>query len=261
MSFSDPTQEYLLVRPPQSLKPGTHTSHNLQIQRLIDPIPPPATETPTLKLPHTGRILPILNLKTHSLRKTRILDAEDSSTLCKFDTEPAGVLGKWQVESKSGGGWVFVGRYDRYEWLKGRTRKGEECWVLTGMSTSLTNNNNNNYNNNRRRSGLSDARTRSGSSAGESAVVGMDGLEARVVLMPPSPPMMVVHPRVVEQSVNKQEVMDVLVMGLWIVWREGVVEVSDSAGTRPGKRNSWSKGASGKGVRKRGFLDILLCRN
>jgi hypothetical protein len=118
-------------------------------------------------------------------------------------------------------------------------------------------------NNNRRRSGLSDARTRSGSSAEESALVtGINALEARVVLMPPSPPMMVVHPRVVEQSVNKQEVMDVLVMGLWIVWREGVVEVYDSAGTRPGKRNSWSKGTSGgKVVRKRGFLDILLCRD
>jgi len=182
------------------------------------------------------------------------------------------VRGKWRIQAKTGdtgdtgetgGGWVFVGRYDRYEWSKGHTRKGEECWVLTSTSTNthLTTHNSNNDNNNNRRSGLSDTRTRSGSSAGESAA-GIDVLEARVVLMPPSPPMMVVHPRVVEQSVNKQEVMDVLVMGLWIVWREGVVEVYDSAGTRPGKRNSWSKETSGgKLVRKRGFLDILLCRD
>ena len=60
-----------------------------------------------------------------------------------------------------------------------------------------------------------------------------------------------------EKSVNKQEVMDVLVMGLWIVWREGVVEETADKGT--GRRNSWSKGSNGK-VRKRGVLDVLLCR-
>lgn len=75
--------------------------------------------------------------------------------------------------------------------------------------------------------------------------------------MAPSPPMMIVSPRVVEKSVNKQEVMDVLVMGLWIVWREGVVEETADKGT--GRRNSWSKGSNGK-VRKRGVLDVLLCR-
>jgi hypothetical protein len=67
-----------------------------------------------------------------------------------------------------------------------------------------------------------------------------------------------VSPRVVEQSVNKQEVMDALVMGLWIVWREGVVEEIAERGT--GKRNSWDKKTSGKG-RKRQFLDVLLCRD
>ena len=76
--------------------------------------------------------------------------------------------------------------------------------------------------------------------------------------MAPSPPMMIVSPRVVERSVNKQEVMDLLVMGLWIVWREGVVEETGEKGT--GRRNSWNKGANGKG-RKRGCLDVLLCRD
>lgn len=190
------------------------------------------------------------------------MDVEKNSTICKFDTEPKGVIGKWQIDEKTGdaGGWIFLGRYERYEWSKGRTSKGEECWTLNSHSIPST----------RRKSTFSEARTvQSGphGSAGSrgTGTGGMsppEGLEARVILMPPSPPMMIVNPSVVEQSVNKQEVMDALVMGLWIVWREGVVKESDSAGGHRGKRNSWSKGnTSGGKVKKRGFLDVLLCRN
>jgi hypothetical protein len=61
------------------------------------------------------------------------------------------------------------------------------------------------------------------------------------------------------ETVNREEVINALIQGLWIVWREGVVEdIND------GRKPSWAPaGAAGvrKRSRKRGVLDVLLCRN
>jgi hypothetical protein len=61
------------------------------------------------------------------------------------------------------------------------------------------------------------------------------------------------------ETVNREEVINALIQGLWIVWREGVVEDINN-----GRRQSWAPvGAAGvtKRSRRRSFLDILLCRN
>src|SRR5271154_4553984 len=103
MSYSDEAQQYLLVRPPQSIKPGKRTSHNLQVQRLLKPQSADSIEEESTHLPR-GRIIPILNLETHAIRATRILETDSSETLCKFVHEPKGVLGKWQVDVRRGDG-------------------------------------------------------------------------------------------------------------------------------------------------------------
>ena len=106
-------------------------------------------------------------------------------------------------------------------------------------------------------------------------------ITAKIVMMPPSPPSITIAPRnprysrvgslpggfpgieetveAVEEieAVNKEEVVDTLIQGLWIVWREGVVE--DNTGQT--KRNSWTTALGTTVTRKKSFLDRLLCRD
>ena len=267
MSFSDEAQEYLLVRPPQSKKPGKHTARNIQIQRLL---PSPANNAKTTKLPRP-RILPILNLESHAIRKTRIVETDGGGTLCKFDREPRGILGKWQVDLRrgDGGGWIFVGKYERYEWAKSRSTQGEETWKLVRSTYSHSKTKAASAKPKRRRNSmLSDSNT---------IRVSMDDtsperrLTAKITMMPNSPPSVIITPRNPRvrtgmggtsgtddpdeaiETVNKEEVVNALIQGLWIIWREGVVENINS-----GRRNSWTPG--NRGVPKRGFLDLILCR-
>jgi len=290
MSFSDETQEYLLVRPPQTNKPGKHSAHNLQIQRLLpsspstssSPLPrsksssPTKSRAPPLRRP---RILPILNLESHAIRKSRIVDTESMTTLCKFDREPRGVVGKWQVDLRrgDGGGWIFVGKYERYEWARSRTQQGEDVWKLVRST----------YSHSKSLSAGSGGRTRRSTTLSESKTIraSMDDtsperrLVAKITILANVPPSIIITPRnpnvravgvvagtttaetEVEsmESVNREEVINALIQGLWIVWREGVVEdVND------GRRQSWAPtGAAGvtKRSRKRGIMDVLLCRN
>lgn len=89
-------------------------------------------------------------------------------------------------------------------------------------------------------------------------------LSARIIIAPNSPPSMVVVPRNphstqlgVEEGAeegNKEEVLDALIQGLWIVWREGVVDDMHLSG-----RNTWTR--EDKRGQKRGFLGALLCRS
>jgi hypothetical protein len=296
MSFSDELQEYLLVRPPQSTKPGKRSSQNLQIQRLLplivepkspgkSPKSPTLAKSPTLPSAPRRRILPILNLVSHAIRKTRVTDSDNAAVLCKFDREPRGVLGKWQVDMRrgEGGGWIFVGKYERYEWARevptpgtpstpkfrsatpsGSTSKGNEItWKLVrstysrsksiqALSTSGRKP--------RKASVLSDPRTVRASMDDTSPE---RRLSARIIIAPNSPPSMVVVPRnprsqlgVEEgaEEANKEEVLDALIQGLWIVWREGVVDDMHLSG-----RNTWSR--EDQREQKRGFLDALLCRS
>lgn len=277
MSFSDEAQKYLLVRPPQSNKPGKHTSHNLQIQRLLKPQSTDSIDEST-HLPR-GRIIPILNLETHAIRATRIVETDSSSTLCKFDREPKGVLGKWQVDVRrgDGGGWIFVGKYERYEWAKARGTKGEETWSLVRATYSHTKAAGSVRR--RRKSTLSESRTIRSSM--DDVSPDERKITAKIVMMSPSPPSITITPRnprysrvgslpggfpdveenveAVEEieAVNKEEVVATLIQGLWIVWREGVVE--DNTGQT--KRNSWTTAPGTTVTRKKSFLDTLLCRD
>jgi len=104
-------------------------------------------------------------------------------------------------------------------------------------------------------------------------------LVARITILANAPPSIIITPRnpkiravgvvagittaetEVEgmETVNREEVIDALIQGLWIVWREGVVEDINN-----GRKLSWAPvGAAGvrKRSRKRGVLDVLLCRN
>lgn len=295
MSFSDETQEYLLVRPPQSIKPGKRSAHNLQIQRLLPSSPRLATTTTTRaaersppRLPRP-RILPILNLESHSIRKTRIVESEGGDSICKFDKEPRGVLGKWQVDLRrgNGGGWIFVGKYERYEWAKKSSKSSQgqgdegEVWELVrstySHSKSLA----------EQKQQKPTRRTKSVLSENRTVRESMDDfsspaerrLAVTITVMKNSPPSVVIIPRnpraAIElggttsggttgdtlettdemvESVNKEEVINALIQGLWIVWREGVVEDINL-----GRRNTWTPGSDGE--RKRGVWDILLCRD
>jgi len=86
-------------------------------------------------------------------------------------------------------------------------------------------------------------------------------LVAKIKIGPPSPSIAISprNPRrgsAIEknlEAVNREEVMDALVQGLWIVWREGVLEDTD-----PAKRNSWTPVVKKK--RKKKFWDRILCR-
>ena len=264
MSFSDEAQEYLLVRPPHSKKPGKHTARNIQIQRLL---PSPADNGTTAKVPRP-RILPILNLESHALRKTRIVETDGGATLCKFDREPRGILGKWQVDLRrgDGGGWIFVGKYERYEWAKSRSSQGDEIWKLVRST----------YSHSKTTAASPKPKRRRKSMVNESNPIraSMDDtsperrLTAKITMMPNSPPTVVITPRNPRvrtglrgtgdpdegiETINKEEVINALIQGLWIVWREGVVDDINT-----GRRNSWTPGD--RGVRKLGFLDIILCR-
>lgn len=88
-------------------------------------------------------------------------------------------------------------------------------------------------------------------------------LSARILIYPNSPPSMIIVPRnprttAAEDGVeegNKEEVLDALIQGLWIVWREGITEDLHLSG-----RNTWTP-VNGEETRvKRRGLDLLLCR-
>jgi hypothetical protein len=193
-----------------------------------------------------------LNLDSHAIRKTRVVETETGETLCRFDREPHGVSGKWQVDIRrgDGGGWIFVGDYERYEWARQRGIKGEEQFVLVCSTFSRTKS--------RRRKSSATLRPSLDDTAPEQVF-------AKITLLPKSPPMVLVVPRkgrgdgrefgALEEveMVNKEEVLNVLIQGLWIVWREGVVE--DFGQDR---RNSWAPAEAG---RKRSWMDIFFCRN
>jgi hypothetical protein len=247
MSFSDDSQEYLIVRPPQSVKPGAHTSHNLQVQRLL------SSTAANITRP---RIVPIVNLEAHSVRKTRVRDAESGSKLYKFEREPKGVLGKWQVDPRrgNGGGWIFVGKYERYEWARTRGTNGQS-WSLVRSTYSHT-----------KTMSSGSADRRSNAFSDRTVRPSMDDtsperrLVAKITLTPPSPPSFNIIPRNSRgsgfadvEAINKEEIMDALVQGLWIVWREGVVNETD-----PGKRNSWTPVIQKK--RKKTLWERVLCR-
>jgi hypothetical protein len=267
MSFSDDAQEYLLVRPPHSKNPGKHTARNIQIQRLLAS---PVDNGATAKLPRP-RILPILNLESHSIRKTRIVETDGGGTLCKFDREPRGILGKWQVDLRrgDGGGWIFVGKYERYEWAKSRNTQGEETWKLVRSTYSHSKTTAASGKTKRRRkSMLSESNTIRASLDDTSAE---RRLAAKITMIPDSPPSIVITPRNPRvrtgmdgtsatgdedeaiETVNKEEVINALIQGLWIVWKEGIVK-----NINPGRRSSWTPGNSG--ALKRRFLDSILCR-
>ena len=105
---------------------------------------------------------------------------------------------------------------------------------------------------------------------------GVGRLEAKITMANGSPPMITVRPRlprkmvlpgsfpsaedVGNEAVNREEVVNALVQGLWIVWRENVVDEVEVT-----KRNSWTPGtaaeAKKKSKKKRGAMDWLLCRS
>jgi len=261
MSFSDETQEYLFVHPPQSVKLGKHRAHNLQIQRLL---PSRNRDTPTKRQPSRPRILPILNLESHAIRKTRIVETDGGRTICKFDREPRGILGKWQVDLRrgDGGGWIFVGKYERYEWARSRTQQGEETWRLVRSTYSHSKTKAATKSERRKSSVLSESNTIRASMDDTSPE---RRLMAKITMIQDSPPTVVITPRNPRvgtemtaddgmkdgiEFVNKEEVVNALIQGLWIVWREMVV-----TGINSGKRASLKLGS-----RKRGVLDVLLCR-
>jgi hypothetical protein len=279
MSFSDETQEYLLVRPPQSNKLGRGTARNLQVQRLLPSSPQPPrsrSPTPTSGSPHRHRIKPILNLDSHIIGKSRIVETDSATTLCKFDREPNGVLGKWQVDVRrgEGGGWIFVGKYERYEWAKSRGHQGEESWKLVQSTYS--------HSKAAAASGGGTTKKDRRKSHSRASRPSMDDtsperrLNAKITIIANSPPSVVIMPRNPRSAaggrsgennskartdvdegiemVNKEEVINALIQGLWIVWREGVVDYISSE-----ERNTWAP--KGTRIHKRGIMDLLLCRS
>ena len=200
------------------------------------------------------------------------------TTLCKFDREPRGVIGKWQVDLRrgDGGGWIFVGKYERYEWARSRTSQGEDVWKLVRST----------YSHSKSQKATVGGRTRRNTKLSESKTIraAMDDtsperrLLAMMTIVSNAPPSMVITPRnpktrtvgmvagtataetEVEgmETVNREEVINALIQALWIVWREGVVD-DINVGRRP---SSAPQGASEttKRTQKRGVLDILLCR-
>jgi hypothetical protein len=274
MSFSDETQEYLLVRPPQSSKPGRRTAHNLQVQRLLLPVNPTTSMTKSATKPPRRRILPILNLESHAIRKTQIVETESEVSLCKFEREPRGVSRKWQVDLRrgDGGGWIFVGKYERYEWARSKGPGGsndETVWELVRSTYSHSKTTSAEKQKSRRRSLINENKTIRASMDDTSPE---QKLAAKITIIPNSPPSVVIIPRnprvttgvggtseteetdELVESVNKEEVINALIQGLWIVWREGVIEDIHS-----GKRNTWTPGSGGE--RKRGVWDTILCRS
>jgi hypothetical protein len=88
-----------------------------------------------------------------------------------------------------------------------------------------------------------------------------ESLGVIISILAPSPPKVVVVPRKTRdeggaeevEGVNREEVINALIQGLWIVWREGVVEENGHE-----RRNSW---AAGKEERtKRRWVDRVFCR-
>jgi len=302
MSFSDQLQEYLLVRPPQSTKPGKSSSQNLQIQRLL-PLPPPepkhrspgkspkspgGARSPTLNTALSRRrIMPILNLVSHVIRKPRVMDSEKAVTLCKFDREPRGVLGKWQVDMRrgDGGGWIFVGKYERYEWarevspptpstpkllsnnatISSKGGVGEVTWNLVRST----------YSRSKSIQALSTSKRKSQKSSAlmdssRTRRASMDDtsperkLSARISISPNTPPSVIIVPRnprtlasgendAIEEA-NREEVIDTLIQGLWIVWRGGIIKDLGLSGQNTLTRVNGEENRS-----KRGVLDVLLC--
>lgn len=157
------------------------------------------------------------------------------------------------IRRGDGGGWIFVGKYERYEWSRTRSRT-EQSWSLVRASYSHSKSSAAG----RRSRTLSDSRTVRESI--DDTWSPERRLNAKIKITPPSPPMIVVTPRIPDgaeemEVVNKEEVLDVLVQGLWIVWREGIVEDTD-----PAKRNSWTPIVKDN-KRKKTFWDRILCRN
>jgi hypothetical protein len=255
MSFSDERQEYLLVKPPQSNKPGKHSAHNLQIQRLLTATQEPSSSPSSTPSKRRRRILPILNLESHAIRKTRVVETDTGQSLCRFDRDPKGVIGRWQtdVRAGNGGGWVFTGQYDRYEWAKSRGQQGEDIWKLVRPSSKSSNQR---PDMGRRRS-TSDAHTnRSSDDASPER-----RLCAKMTMRADLPPLLVISPRNPRakggsetplEVVNKEEIINALIQGLWIVWREGIIEEIS-----PGKRNN---SVTSLGIQRRNFWDKFFCR-
>lgn len=167
------------------------------------------------------------------------------------------MLGKWQVDLRrgDGGGWIFVGRYERYEWAKSKASKGGDTWSLVRSTYSATKSLT--ATKQQQKSTLSETRTTRPSLDDTSPE---RRLRAKITIMPNVPPSVVVSPRNPQgenrsdevEAVNKEEVHNALIQGLWIVWREGIVE--DIAG---GRRTTLTAGKS----KERGIWDRLFCRN
>jgi len=191
-----------------------------------------------------------------------------------------------------GGGWIFVGKYERYEWAKSRgnaqspfpsspggkslASKGEVVtWTLVQSTYSHTKTLAAQLEGKRNRrkstkSSLSEARTIRASM--DNTASPERRLNARMTIMPDMPPSMIIRPRNPRmegtidegggewseeiEEINKQEIVNALVQGLWIVWREGVVDEINE-----GRRNSWVPAHQGQQKkRKKGIWDVILCR-
>ena len=170
-----------------------------------------------------------------------------------------------------------MGKYERYEWARSRTSQGEDVWKLVRST----------YSHSKSLNASSGRRTRRNTSLSESNTIraSLDDtsperrLGAKMTILANVPPSIVITPRnprvrgvgvvagtttaetEVEgiEMVNREEIINALIQGLWIVWREGVVEDINHR-----RRQSWAPvGAAGmtKRSRKRGVLDILLCRS
>jgi hypothetical protein len=185
------------------------------------------------------------------VRKTRVIELETGTTLCKFEREPSAVSGKWQVDLRrgDGGGYIFVGKYERYEWARQGNLRTEVTWVLVHSTYS--------------HSKTQAAARRRGGTMGSSDRSSMDDsnvqrrLGAKIKISGKEPPVIVITPRNLEktqemETVNREEVLNALIQALWIVWREG--GVVDETVTGSGK-------GTGGNRRKPGCMDIFLCRN
>jgi hypothetical protein len=191
-----------------------------------------------------------------------------------------------------GGGWIFVGKYERYEWAKevspatpstpklrtatpttsSRGGGGEVTWQLVRST----------YSRSKSIQALSTSggrKTRKASILSESRTVraSMDDtsperkLSARITIFRNSPPSVVIVPRnpratsgvvrtaeaeEIEEG-NKEDVLDALIQGLWIVWREGIVDHMHLSS----ERNTWAPVNGEENRPKKGLLDVLLCRS
>ena len=88
---------------------------------------------------------------------------------------------------------------------------------------------------------------------------------ARITISANAPPSVIIVPRSARttasgengeiEEANREEVIDALIQGLWIVWRGGIINDMHLSG-----RKTLTRVNGEENRRNRGVLDVLLCR-